>query len=621
MCGIAGIFSQSPDKHPVGRIGQVTNAMSHRGPDADGFFEEGTVSLGHRRLSIIDLSDSANCPFIDHSGRYVLVFNGEMYNFQDVRRELPDYPFKTSGDTEVLMAAFVKWGPDCIRRFKGMFAFAVWDRQEQVLTVCRDRMGVKPIYYYQDEQVFIFASEIRAIMASGLVPAKLDWQAIMEFFSYQSVGYPASPIEHIRQLEAGSYLTIRRGQTNKTVYWQLGNQDAQTDFSDPDAVKRQIRQLLRDAVQRRLISDVPIGAFLSGGIDSSTVVGLMAEVSDKPPVTFNISFDEKEFDESPYAEMIAKKFNTRHSRIQLKPESFLDELENALGAMDSPSADGINTYVVSKAIRQAGITVALSGVGGDELFAGYPFFARYLQMQRYRGLYGLTGPLRSLAAGVLRATGSGRNHRMARMLSAPDVSIASLYPEFRRILSPELLGKLTSLNTRQATLLEQELGRHAEVFNHLPLLSQVSAAEYIGYTQHTLLKDTDQMSMAVSLEVREPFFDHELVEYMLQVPDTIKRPVYPKSLLVESVRPLLPDAVVHRRKQGFLFPWELWMKRELQSFCTERIARLSQRDFIHGPALRAYWKRFLQGDPSVRWTEAWLFVVLEYWMEKNHVES
>jgi asparagine synthase (glutamine-hydrolysing) len=541
-----------------------------------------------------------------------------MYNFQDVRRELPDYPFRTSGDTEVLMAAFVKWGPDCVQRFKGMFAFAVWDRQEQTLTLCRDRMGVKPVYYYQDEQVFIFASELRAILASGLVPAKLDRQAVMEYFSYQSVGYPASPIEQIRQLEAGAYLTIHRGRADKTVYWQLGRQDPQLDFSDQDAVKKKIRQLLRDAVQRRLISDVPIGAFLSGGIDSSTVVGLMAEVSSTPPVTFNISFDEKEFDESPYAEMIAKKFNTKHSRIQLKPESFLEELDNA---MDSPSADGINTYVVSKAIRQAGITVALSGVGGDELFAGYPFFNRYLQMQRYSGLYGPTGPLRALAATALRATGSGKNHRVARMLVAPDVSIASLYPEFRRILSPELLGKLTSLDTRNRTLLEAELLRHAEVFNRLPLLSQVSAAEYAGYTQHTLLKDTDQMSMAVSLEVREPFFDHDLVEYMLQVPDAIKRPRYPKSLLVESVSPLLPDAVVHRRKQGFLFPWALWMKRELKSFCEQRIARLSERDFIRGQSLQAYWHKFLQGDPSVRWTELWLFVVLEYWMEKNHVEG
>jgi asparagine synthase (glutamine-hydrolysing) len=347
----------------------------------------------------------------------------------------------------------------------------------------------------------------------------------------------------------------------------------------------------------------------------------MAEVSSTPPVTFNISFEEKEFDESPYAEMIARKFNTTHSRIQLRPESFLEELDNALGSMDTPSADGINTYVVSKAIRNAGITVALSGVGGDELFAGYPFFTRYLQMQRYRGLYGPTGPLRALAAAALRATGAGKNHRVARMLAAPDLSIASLYPEFRRILSPELLGQLTSLDTRNRTLLEAELVRHAEVFNRLPLLSQVSAAEYTGYTQHTLLKDTDQMSMAVSLEVREPFFDHDLVEYLLQVPDAIKRPTYPKSLLVESVRPLLPDEVVHRRKQGFLFPWALWMKRELKSFCEERIARLSERDFIRGKALQAYWKRFLQGDPAVRWTELWLFVVLEYWMEKNHVEG
>lgn len=621
MCGIAGIIQNSSFPLDTGIIRRMTNAMAHRGPDADGFYHEGNVSLGHRRLSIIDLSTSANQPFFDASGRYVIIFNGEMYNFREVKNQIPDYPFKTSGDTEVLLAAFAKWGPDCISRFKGMFAFAVWDKHEEALYVCRDRMGVKPLYYYHDQDVFVFASELRSILSSGLVPGKLNKDALADYFSFQSFGYPASPIKGVYQLEAGAYMKISKGKTEKTVYWSLGTARDQHDFRDVTEVKKQIRNLLCEAVERRLISDVPVGAFLSGGIDSSTVVGLMAEMSSARPATFNISFSEKEYDEAVYAQMVAKKFNTNHSTIGLKPEVFLDELENALDAMDSPSADGPNTYVVSKSIRNAGITVALSGVGGDELFAGYPFFKQYLQLQKRKALFDNTRLIRKAAARLLSRSRSGKNQRIASLLSANRMTIGNVYPEFRRILSPVLIDQLTRLDWKGNTLLQRELILHQEIFDKLPLLSQVSAAEYIGYTQQTLLKDTDQMSMAVSLEVREPFFDHDLVEYMLQVPDNIKFPLYPKSLLVESVKPLLPDEIVHRRKQGFLFPWPEWMKQQLKQFCETRIERLSQRDFINGPNLKTYWKRFLKNDPTVRWSELWLFVVLEYWMEKNNIES
>ncbi len=621
MCGIAGILQTNDLSSDQGIIHLMTNAMAHRGPDADGFYQEGKISLGHRRLSIIDLSDSANQPFIDNTGRFVIVFNGEMYNFKEVKSQLPQYPFKTSGDTEVLLAAFSTWGPSCIKLFKGMFAFALWDKQEEALYICRDRMGVKPIYYYQNQSVFIFASEVRAILASGLVPRKLDKNALSDYFSFQSFGYPASPIVGVKQLEAGSYIKICKGKTEKIVYWELGAENIQNDFNDISAVKKNIHNLLSNAVERRLVSDVPVGAFLSGGIDSSTVVGLMAQVSQARPATFNISFSEKEYDESAYAQMVAKKFNTRHSTIGLKPEIFLDELENALNAMDSPSADGPNTYVVSKAIRNAGITVALSGIGGDELFAGYPFFKRYLQLQKRKALFDHSGLLRKATAGILNKTRSGKNHRIASFLSGNKMNISNVYPEFRRILSPVLINQLTKLNWNGESYLHQELIKHHEVFEKLPLLSQVSAAEYVGYTQQTLLKDTDQMSMAVSLEVREPFFDHDLVEYILQIPDNIKFPIYPKSLLVESLKPLLPDEIVHRKKQGFLFPWQLWMKQQLKTFCEIRIENLCKRDFINGTNLKVYWKRFLENDPDVRWSELWLFVVLEYWMEKNQIES
>ncbi len=624
MCGIAGIVHFNNKPVNPADIERITNAMSHRGPDAYNYVAEEKFALGHRRLSIIDLSEAANQPFFDHTGRYVMAFNGEMYNYQDVKATITGYPFHTTSDTEVLIAAFGKWGPECIHHFKGMFAFAIWDKQENCITIIRDRLGVKPLYYYIDNDKLIFASEIRAILASGEVKRKISQPALTEFFSYQSIGYPYSAIDSIQQLEAGSYMKVKNGKIEKTVYWDVSKTiKPAEDFTDKQAVQKKIRALLTKSVERRLVSDVPVGAFLSGGIDSSAVVGLMAETGAKPPNTFTIGFTEKQFDESEYAAIVAKKFNANHTNIQLKPTVFLDELENALNAMDTPSADGVNTYVVSKAIRGAGITVALSGVGGDELFAGYPFFKQFLQLQNRKNWYRGTGMLRKIAASVMAGGSSNRSKRIRQIITAGTPSIENTYLVSRQILSPDMITGLTRFNKfslKDTALYGQLSSRHDAITSH-PLFSQVSIADYLGYTQHTLLKDTDQMSMAVSLEVREPFFDHELIEYVLAVPDNIKYPVYPKSLLVESLDPLLPEAIVHRKKQGFVFPWSEWMKHELKTFCEERLNRLGQRPFINGNALKQYWMNFLKNDSSIRWPEIWMFVVLEHWMEKNGIDS
>ena len=621
MCGIAGILKLDGGTPETSTIRSMCDAMVHRGPDAGGYITEQGIALGHRRLSIIDLSDAANQPFTDASGRYTLVFNGELYNYREVRSMLSEYPFRTSSDTEVLVAAFARWGQSCIERFKGMFAFAVWDRVDRILHICRDRLGVKPLYYIHQDGQLLFASEIRSILASGLIPRRLDPSAIADYLSFQSFGFPTSPISGIMQLEAGSWMRVSASGIETRRYWSVTDQPAfDVDLSDPTVVRQEIRRLLRTAVEQRMVSDVPVGAFLSGGIDSSVVVGLMAEVSEDRPSTFNVSFTEKDYDESAFAIRVSERFNTRHTTIRLTPEDYLDQLEPALDAMDIPSGDGTNTYVVSRAIRAAGIRVALSGIGGDELFAGYPFFHKYLSLQKYRQSFARTGLLRRFAAGILDLSATSRYHRMAALLRAGDVSIASTYPEFRRILSEQMIGHLTNRDPAADGRFQHLLIDRAPEFKRLPLLSQVTAAELMGYTQQTLLKDTDQMSMAHALEVREPFFDHELVSFMLQVPDSVKQPIYPKSLLVESVAPLLPDEIVHRKKQGFLFPFPLWMRGALREFCDRRIRSLSERDFIQGKPLQAYWQRFLKGDKNISWSELWQFVVLEHWMEKNGVE-
>lgn len=618
MCGIAGIVYFKGQAASEQLVRRMTDAMQHRGPDSDGFYCKGPAALGHRRLSIIDLSDVANQPFGDASRRFNMVFNGEMYNYQDVRRTIPDHSFRTNSDTEVLLEAYARKGIDCLHEFKGMFAFAVWDEQEQELCLVRDRLGVKPLYYYINDEYIVFASEARAILQSGLVAPRLNMEAVFDYLSFQSVSSPSSIIKDIKQLEAGHYLTVKDGRCTIDQYWNVARVRKEFDFSEPQQVTRNIRNLLKQSVNNRLVSDVPVGAFLSGGIDSSAVVGLMSEVSATRPNTFNIAFDERDFDESAYAELLAKKFNTNHHRIVLKPTAMLDELDNALAAIDSPSGDGINTYVVSKAVKNAGITVALSGIGGDELFAGYPFFKKFHSLNKQTFLWNNTAGIRKLLSGMTRLYKKNAVMKLEQLLHSKTSSITDIYPVLRQVIPARYLQDLLPASNGNIGTVATRLRNEANHLAAFPSLSQVSIAEYLGYTQQTLLKDTDQMSMAVSLEVREPFFDHELIEYVLNVPDTMKYPRYPKSLLVESLQGLLPDDIVHRKKQGFVFPWSRWMRQELYTFCDQHIKRLAERDFINGE-VKIYWQRFIKNDPSVKWMDIWLFVILEHWLEKNGV--
>ena len=595
----------------------MTDSMRHRGPDSEGFYTDGPLAFGHRRLSIIDLSDSANQPFIDNSGRYIIIFNGEIYNYAEIKPLLTGYTFRTQGDTEVILAGYIKWGTGCLKYLRGMFTILIWDKHERSLFVARDRLGVKPLYYFQHTDQFIFASELRAILTVIKPERKINLTGITEYFRYQSVGFPFSPVEGIKQMEAGTWMLIQNGHAKKETYWDPVSCRFNFEYTDKKEVERKIKDLMLQSVKRRLVSDVPVGAFLSGGIDSSAVVGLMVEAGDNSPKTFTVSFDEKDFDESQYAEIVAKKFHTDHTRIHLKPEVMLDELSHALDAMDSPTGDGINTYVVSKAIHDQGIRVALSGVGGDELFAGYPIFLNYIRLQQKRWIWKTPMVFRDLVGSWI---GKGvKKGRMRQMLALSSPGIENSYPVFRQLLSPDSIKDLTSLNGSDATIFSEQLLSKKSALSKLPFFSQVTAAEYLGYTQQTLLKDTDQMSMAHSLEIREPFFDQDLIEFVMSVPDHFKVPIYPKSLLVESIKPLLPDEIVFRKKQGFTFPWSSWLKNELRGFCELQINRMADREFIQGNHLKSYWKQFLNGDPDINWQQIWLFVVLNYWMEKNSV--
>ncbi|MCA0396385.1 MAG: asparagine synthase (glutamine-hydrolyzing) [Bacteroidetes bacterium] len=614
MCGIAGIlrFDQQPASEQV--IRAMTRALQHRGPDAEGIFTKGCLALGHRRLSILDTSVASNQPFEDPTGRYQMVYNGELYNFRDLRRKIPDYHFQTTGDTEVLLQWFIRSGKTGLDTLAGMFAFAVWDAAAQSLCLVRDRLGVKPLYYYLDEQQLVFASEIRAILAGGWVKPAIATGALHDYFRYQSVSCPDTMIKGIRQVPPGHLLRIHNGKASLESWWDINRKPSVFAPDNERQVQQDILDLLTQSVERRMVSDVPVGAFLSGGIDSSAVVGLMRRVSGQRPNTFTIAFKEKEYDESAYAAIAARKFNTNHQVIELGAGDLLGSLGDALNAMDSPSGDGVNTYVVSKAVKAQGISVALTGAGGDELFAGYPFFQQYMRLRNRSLVWDHSSPVRKLVGKtmVLRPHSKYRD-----LLNTPSTSIADLYPVFRQIMAPALIAEL--VRAPSVDRIAGQLDAWRRPLEDFPLYSQVSIAELTGYTRNTLMLDLDQMSMAHALEVREPFFDHDLVQYVLQVPDKIKSPSYPKRLLVESLAGLLPDELVFRQKKGFLFPWKDWLRKDLRAFCQRRIESMAARSFIDGAALLSLWADYLRGDQQVKWVDVWLFVVLEHWLERNGV--
>jgi asparagine synthase (glutamine-hydrolysing) len=615
MCGIAGIVGLKDKELARKKICLMTESLKHRGPDATGVFVEEEIALGHLRLSIIDLSETANQPLFDSANRYAITFNGEIYNFQEVKKLFPDYPFRTDSDTEVILAAYARYGAECLSLLNGMFALAIWDNVRRELFVARDRLGVKPLYFAETgDGAFIFASEIRALLDSGIIPRKLNKYGLYDYLMYQSVYAPETIVENVRQLQAGEFGIFANGKFDRKFYWKL--EDSPEKIADSaENVRKNVKELLLRSVERRMISDVRLGAFLSGGIDSSAIVALMSEISPRPVDTFSVNFGEKEYDESVYSNLIAKKYKTNHTSVFLTADDFLTELPNALKAADSPSGDGLNTYVVSKATKQSGITVALSGLGGDELFAGYPNFLNWLKVQN-SFLPKIPSILRRPFAIAAASTKNSKYQRIGDILMADKANIASIYPMFRQVMSQQMVGDFYKNGHYEISIRKLLREREAGI-EEFPLLSQFSIAEMIGYTQNVLLKDTDQFSMASALEVREPFFDFKLVEYVLRIPDDLKFPKYPKSLLVESIYPLLPEEIVHRPKMGFVLPFERWMRHELKSFCQERLEKLAAREIFDSERLLQKWSDFQKAKNGVLWSHLWHLVVLTEWLENN----
>ncbi len=626
MCGINGIFGLEDGARAEEIVVRMNSALAHRGPDDEGTFRGSGVVLGHRRLSIIDLSKSGSQPMTTPDGRYTIVYNGELYNYKALKLELQraeagadavPYPFRTQTDTEVILAAYLRWGTNCLTHFNGMFGFAIWDNREQTLFIARDRLGIKPLYYWAGGNVFAFSSELRALLETGMMPRKTNLTALNDYISFQTVHAPLTIIDNIKMMLPGHYAMVGKSKSAEDIqpvkYWSPLDAEEDKQVKPYKEICRDIRELLTSAVELRLVSDVPFGAFLSGGIDSGIIVALMAQIMNRRVKTFTVSFSEKEFDEAPYSRQVAEKYGTDHHNINLSAEECLEELPAALAAMDHPGGDGINSYIVSKAAKEEGVTMALSGLGGDELFAGYPLFRRLYRLEKIKALSPLLKPMLAPPAALYYALKSSPASAKLKELSMlPDWNLDHTYFLSRQVISREQAIKMLNCKATYE--------RDAEFSSLQGILSRISTAELNHYLPDILLRDTDQYSMANALEVRVPFLDYRLVEYVLALNDRVKYPHTPKKLLADAFGALLPPAILERKKTGFTLPWKRWMKKELMTFCEGNIKNFAERDGFNREEILKLWNGFLRNDSATPWYKVWHLAVLENWLEKNKVE-
>jgi len=623
MCGINGIVDFSGKVDKITAIRKMNEKINHRGPDNEGWFEDEDIALGHQRLSIIDLSPKSNQPFYSTDKRFVLIYNGEIYNFKEIKNQLlKSYEFETESDSEVLLAAYIKWGTDCLTKFNGMFAFAIWDRKDKFLFIARDRMGVKPLYYYYDDNYFLFSSEIRPLIHSGLIKKEINDDAVYDYLRYQTTHAPETLIKNVFVLMPGTFVTLSDKVLNFNNYWNI----SKTFFKDLKKrpykrIVQDIKDLVTSAVERRMVADVPFGAFLSGGIDSSIIVALMSQLSSQKVNTFTVTFDDETFNESRYAKMISERYKTKHTEIKITAKEILENMPQALHAMDYPTADGVNTYIVSKFTKNAGIKMALSGIGGDELFAGYDVFSRINKLSNMNTMYRGLKPLFRLWGNTMyKLKPTIATQKIAEILRKKDISFNNSYAVSRQILLDKDIYKLLKnkeMTGNRVNEIVDKLPKDSDPGYKLPFVSKISIAEIQTYLQNILLRDTDQMSMAVALEVRGPFLDYKLTEFVLGLPDSYKSIGTPKKLLIDALGDLLPEDIYNRKKMGFTFPWNDWLKNELKGFCLSKLYNLSRRGYFIDEEIFDLWQHYLRGSKKLNWVRIWYLVVLENWFEEQ----
>jgi asparagine synthase (glutamine-hydrolysing) len=639
MCGIFGIIGHNT-RVPAEVLERATESLAHRGPDDSGTIllhdsgrEALEIGLGNRRLAILDLSPLGHQPMNDPATGNWIVYNGELYNFREVRAKLEraGLHFSSLSDTEVILKAYAHWGEKCLHEFRGMFAFAVWDAQRHRLFVARDPMGIKPLYYYQSDRHFMFSSEVRTLLGTGLVPRRIDPAGLVSYLAFGSLYDPNTLVEGVISLPPGCYLTWEEGQAKQVEYCDLIDPNLR-EHCDGDAgaerrseLEAQVAEMLDDSVRMQLVSDVPVGVFLSGGIDSSSLVAILSRNGIRPS-TFSIVFQEADYSEAEYSRAIARQFRTDHHEITVSQSDFFAAIAPALRAMDLPTMDGINTYFVSQRTRVAGVKVALSGLGGDEMFAGYSSFRTVPRMERFANAWGRIpvagrSPLVNMFAAL--APSSDQNRKLAA-LGRNGGRIVHPYFLSRMLFTPEQQNQLlteTGIETKLAVFrrAEEPLTQALSRALSLDPVNRVSYLEARCYMLNTLLRDSDVMSMAHGLEVRVPLIDHRLAQRLMALPGSWKLEAgIPKPLLVRALGGQLPDQIVHRPKRGFALPFEHWLRDALRPLVEASLRKIGEGalgSLISGQAAHRVWEDFLDGCTS--WSRPWSLYVLQCWCEQH----
>lgn len=560
MCGIAGVINSKLSRHELEKVLRgLERDLHHRGPDDGGFHvsADGKAGLVNRRLAILDLSPAGHQPMHSADGRYTIVFNGEIYNYGALRAELlvDGYPLVSEGDTEVILALYQTEGAKCVERLEGMFAFAIWDDSEKSCFLARGPLGIKSLYYQIRDGVLLFASEIRALLGTGLVSRELSPEGIYGYLTTGSVPEPETLLRDVKMLPAGHSLTWRNGAALVGKFWdvQFGAQEMTYEKA-----RERTRAALEESVARHLVSDVPVGVFLSGGIDSTVLAALASRKVTEPLRTFSISFDDKTFNEGDVAARTAAHFKTRHTDWRLDQGTARDLLQEFVDRSDQPSIDGFNTFCVSKMAHDHGLKVVLSGLGGDEVFGGYQSFQRVPQLLKASRRLGVLGPVRQGAGSLLHRSRSPRARRMGSFLGKT-ASMENAYACMRGVFTDEEARRLLPM----FGINDDRIANGTRPIPSQPTLEdEVSYLELSRYMRNQLLRDSDVMSMAWSLELRVPFADRRLIEALASIPAGW-RLARGKQLLLDAV-PEIPASVRDRPKQGFTFPFEDWVTTQWQ---------------------------------------------------------
>ena len=649
MCGICGYVYSSTSAEAERRVRNMAAAMVHRGPDDEGFLVNDQrvpgAALGMRRLSIIDLAGGGQ-PVWNEARDIAVVFNGELYNYRELRErlKLAGHRFSTDSDTEILVHGWEEWGEDLLIELRGMFAFALLDLRKRFATVpvlflARDPLGIKPLYYTRTVQGFAFASELRAILASGIVERTLSSDALTSYLLFGSVSEPVTLVDGVFSLPPGYAMLLhipdRRRTSRVRPWWDPTRSFAARDLKRPDnfaTASTQLRTLLEDSIRAHLIADVPVGLFLSSGLDSSAIA-VLASRAKQGIQSFTLTFPDTDYDEGPLARIVAQQAGTQHSEVPLEGRDMLARVDEAIAALDQPTMDGINTYFVSWAAQQVGLKVALSGLGSDELFGGYRTFSDTPKLLRLESLSRFVpGAFRRISAPLVNSyVASKGSVDAARKAQAawltPDV-LPHPYFFTRLLFPPSEVSRLSEPRYRKSSISSDGvtldptwlawLERTADQAHAQESLAGISWLEMRSYMVSTLLRDTDCVSMARSLEVRVPFLDTPLVEFVMALPDRARfEPGVWKPLLRSALRGLIPAEILRQSKRTFTLPWEEWLRGSLKARVESSLKNLAPAltDQLRPGGLEMVWEKFLNGQTS--WSRPWSLYVLNEWCRRQ----